>query len=153
MRKLFYALMLLAAFATVTFAQDTKVYVGFANLDQGQTKGVNGSVQFKLYGYGDVRLEAVADGAAFFYEGERFYTLQAGPQVGVQLFHNRLNPFARILLGASKYEEYYDYIYSVGAGVDVNISKRGFVRGTHDRVVFPNGVVAYRTTVGGGLRF
>jgi hypothetical protein len=159
MKQIMYALILTAMAAVVGLAQEErgKVALGFTNANTDyfgtNARGINASGQFKAYEYDGVKLEAVGDFAVLFVNGERIYTLLAGPQVGVDLFKNRFNPFARILFGASIYEGSV-YGYSAGFGVDVNVSKNTFIRGTYDRQVF-NGSVqpVYRTTIAVGRRF
>lgn len=151
MRKMFYVLALLIASVTAAVAQDTKVYVGFATLDYDLNRGITASVQRKLYGHDAVKLEGVVEGTGFFYEGRSFQVFQAGPQVSLDVFDDKLTPFARVLFGASK-DRQYDYVHSVGVGIDVNLTDRVFVRGTQDKVTLAGGVT-YRTTLGAGFRF
>lgn len=135
------------------------VYAGFINgnydLPILNNRGVNVAAQYKLYGYGGVKLEAVADLSVYLRGEYNVYTLLAGPQVSVSLVHGRIEPFARILFGATRYDEQTLYSYSYGGGVDVNISKRFFVRPfQYDKQILAEGSQpVHRVGVGAGLRF
>lgn len=130
----FLAFALWVALSGEAKAQDNyeaKVYVGFINGSYNypvvNNQGVNVSAQYKVYGYGPVKVEAVAD-ASIYLRGANVYTFLAGPQVSVDLFHNRLTPFARTMFGATRYRGDTYYAHSIGAGVDVNVTKRFSVR-------------------------
>src|SRR5262245_43907123 len=111
----------------------TKIYAGFINgsFDLGITnnQGVNGAAQVTLYGYEGVRLEAVGDVSAYLRNHEKVYIYLAGPQVSFDVFDGRLTPFARIMFGATRYDGATYYAHSVGGGLDINVSKRFFIRG------------------------
>src|SRR5262245_45625006 len=140
MTKFLITLTLFFVFAVSASAQTfintaetkTKIYVGFINgsydLGGANNQGVNGSAQIRLYGYEGVKVEAVGDFSAFLRGRDKVYAYLAGPQVSVDLIEGRLTPFVRIMFGATRYDGQGFYSHSVGGGVDVNISKRYFIR-------------------------
>lgn len=156
MRKLLLIAAMLLSLVTVASAQNASrnaAAVGYSGLDYGINKGVSGSVQRTIYRYDKVKVDGIAEATAFFYDGQRIYTLQAGPQVSADLFEAKLALFARLLYGASKDGRYYDYAHAVGVGLDVNVTDKLFIRGSEDRQSFANGAVGYKTTFSVGLHF
>lgn len=117
--------------------------------------GVGAGAQVKLYSYQGVKLEAVGDFSGYTRSYHNVYTYVVGPQVSVDLFHNRLTPFARIMFGATRYANHTYYAHSIGGGFDVNVSKRFFVRPfQYDKQATDmNGQPVHRIGVGGGFRW
>lgn len=155
---------LLTLFAGAVKCQDkaetkTTVYAGFINGSYDtpvvNNQGVNGSAQFKLYGYEGVKLEAVGDFSGYFRSHYKVYTYLAGPQVSIDLFKGRLTPFARIMFGATRYDDHTFYAHSIGGGVDVNVTKRFFIRPfQYDKQSSDmNGQPVHRIGAGAGFRF
>jgi hypothetical protein len=139
MRKMIYALILVATFVAVGQAQEkasdtAKVAVMFTNLsvDAGgvqNSQGINGTFQFKLYGYEGVKLEAVGDFGGYFNSGsDNFYTYLAGPQIGINVRDGRFNPFANVKFGVLRIAGTNFYAHSVGGGLDFNVSNHFGVR-------------------------
>lgn len=163
MTKFLITLTIFFALTVSASAQDyatdkVKVYAGFIN---GSTdfpvlnnQGLNLAAQYKVYGYEGVKLEAVADFSAYL-KSARLYVYTAGPQVSVDLFEGRLTPFARILFGATRYDEQTFFTHSIGGGVDVNVSRHFFVRPfQYDRQSIESaGQTINRIGVGLGFRF
>src|SRR6266545_1826576 len=112
MKKMIYALVLAVTVTAQAYSQEkasdaAKIFVGFTDgsveFPVTNRQGVNGSIQFRLYGYEGVKLEAVGDFAAFLpSDYPKVYTYLAGPQVGIDLFEGRFNPFARVMFGIAR---------------------------------------------------
>lgn len=155
MKRLLYVTAALLLFSSVAAAQEhnqNRIHIAFASSDYELNKGVNIGAQRAIYRYDKVKVEAAAEATTYFYEGRRIHTLQAGPQVSVDLFEAKLTLGARAFFGASKDGHYYDYSHLAGVFADVNVTEHFFIRGAQDRQTFGSGV-GYRTTVGFGYSF
>lgn len=163
MKKSLWVLALMFTLVGMAMAQEknpdtTKVYGGFTSISApgDSSQGINAQAQVKIVRFGEVKLEAAGDYAVYFPGfGTDIHTFQGGPQLGVDLFDRKLTAFGRALFGAlTTFNGDATYSYLVGGGLDVNVSKRVFLRGGVDRqYVRDAGMSFNRLTVGGGFRF
>lgn len=147
-------------------AQDTvKVTAAFQNLNVANQNlpGGNASADFKLGGYGNWRLGAVAD-VAYHRDTDRLldrYQLLGGPQIAYTFGEDRMSVFGRGMFGVTRFDQKNSNLQdfaratvSIGGGVDVNFGKF-FVRPLQfDFQYIDQRPVRYtRLGAGGGLKF
>lgn len=154
----------LAICAITVNAQDTvKIYATFANANYSgsepslNTRGINAGASLKLYDYEHVKLEAVGDFSVFrlFDDDEaKIYRYLAGPQVSLTLLDYKLSPFVQVLFGRTTYYDQNYYTVSYGGGLDVNVTRRFFVRAFQYNKETATGVPSVDTVKAGvGFKF